>query len=154
MTVYRLAEARHAHTTQDALSGEGAFLFGGRWNPPGYRVIYAAEHLSLAVLEVLVHIQDRQKLRDYHLITLDLSAITTEQLDDATLPDDYAKQLKVTQTHGEAWLKANRSAALFVPSVIIPGERNILINPLHADFARIHATEPVAFRFDSRLISL
>jgi RES domain-containing protein len=151
LIVYRLAEVRHARTAQDALSGEGAFLFGGRWNPRGYRVAYAAEHLSLAVLEILVHTQDRKKLEDYRLITLEIPDTFTSTLDEDTLPSGWQEALEVTREHGRAWVEAGRSVALLAPSVIIPGEHNVLINPLHPDFARLEPTEPVPFRFDPRL---
>jgi RES domain-containing protein len=151
LIVYRLAEVRHARTAQDALSGEGAFLFGGRWNPRGYRVAYAAEHLSLAVLEILVHTQDRKKLEDYRLITLEIPDTLVSTLDEGTLPGGWQGALEVTRERGRAWLEAGRSMAFLVPSVIIPGEHNVLINPLHPDFARLEPTEPVPFRFDPRL---
>lgn len=152
MITYRLAEARHARTAQDALSGEGAFLFGGRWNPPGYRVAYATEHLSLAVLEILVHTQDRKKLLDYRLITLEIPGTLISALDEDTLPTGWQGALEVTREHGRVWLEAGRSVAFLVPSVIIPGEHNVLINPLHPDFAQLEPSEPVSFRFDPRLL--
>ncbi len=152
MIAYRLAEARHAQTAQDALSGEGAFLFGGRWNPRGYRVAYAAEHLSLAVLEILVHTQDRKKLGDYRLLTLEIPDALMGILDEGTLPSGWQEALEVTREHGRAWLEAGHNVALLVPSVILPKERNILINPLHPDFARLEPSEPLPFRFDPRLL--
>jgi RES domain-containing protein len=149
---YRLAEARHARTAQDALSGEGAFLFGGRWNPPGYRVAYAAERLSLAVLEILVHTQDRKKLEDYRLVTVNVPDELVATLDKGALADDWQADLTVTRGLGKAWLDAGSHVALLVPSVIIAGERNLLVNPLHPDFARLEFSEPRPFRFDSRLL--
>lgn len=151
MIAYRLAEARHAQTASDALSGEGAFLFGGRWNPPGYRVVYTAEHLSLAVLEVLVHTQDRTKLNDYRLVTIALPDALAGWLE-PDLPEDWPNHLSMTRRLGETWLREARYAALVVPSVIIAGERNLLINPTHPDFAQLRPSEPVGFRFDPRLL--
>ncbi len=72
-------------------------------------------------------------------------------LDEGTLPGGWQGALEVTRECGRAWVEAGRSVALLAPSVIIPGERNVLINPLHPDFARLEPTEPVPFRFDPRL---
>ncbi len=148
-----MAEARHARSTRDALSGEGAFLFGGRWNPPGYRVVYAAEHLSLAVLEILVHTQDRAKLRDYHLVKIDVPDELARELAHHDLPAAWQTDLNVTRGLGRRWLEANDSLALIVTSVIVPEERNVLLNPLHPAFGELQATNATPFHFDDRLLT-
>jgi RES domain-containing protein len=153
LRAFRLAEARHARTTRDALSGEGAFLFGGRWNPPGYRVVYAAEHLSLAVLELLVHTQDRAKLRDYRLVKIDVPDERSRELAHRDLPAAWQTELNVTRELGRRWLEANDSLALLVPSVIVPEERNVLLNPLHPAFSELQTSDVMPFHFDDRLLS-
>ncbi len=65
LSAWRITKATHA---PDAFSGEGAWHFGGRWNSPGTRVVYTAEHASLAVLEVLVHLESSLTLPKYSLI--------------------------------------------------------------------------------------
>ncbi|WP_272877274.1 RES family NAD+ phosphorylase [Neoroseomonas eburnea] len=125
------------------LSGEGARRFGGRWNSPGRRVVYFADHPALAVLEVRVHLDLPPDLlpADYVLLRVALPG-PVEVLE--TLPED-------PRTVGDAWLAEARSPVLSVPSVIVPAARNLLLNPTHpaADRARIESIDP--FAFDPRL---
>ncbi|UCH26096.1 MAG: RES domain-containing protein [Trueperaceae bacterium] len=148
MRAYRLVEARHA---EGALSGEGAFVYGGRWNPPGYRLVYTAAHLSLAVLEVLVHTGDRVKLLDYYLIRLEIPAEHLEMLSPHALPRNWPEQLETTRELGREWLAEARSLALVVPSVVIPEEENVLLNPAHPAMGEVEASAPEPFKFDPRL---
>jgi RES domain-containing protein len=145
---YRLVEARHA---EGALSGEGAFVYGGRWNPPGYRLVYTAAHLSLAVLEVLVHTGDRVKLLDYRLIRLEIPAEHIEVLPPSVLPENWPEQLETTRELGRMWLEEARSLALLVPSVVISEEENVLFNPAHPVMKEVTASSPEPFRLDPRL---
>nr|WP_246514602.1 RES family NAD+ phosphorylase [Neoroseomonas soli] len=125
------------------LSGEGARRFGGRWNSPGRRVVYFADHPALAVLEVRVHLDLPPELlpMDYVL----MRAFLPEPVETlGTLPDD-------PRAAGDAWLAEARSPVLSVPSVIVPAARNLLLNPAHpaAEAARIESLDP--FAFDPRL---
>ncbi len=126
------------------LSGQGAALFGGRWNSPGRPLVYAASTAALAVLEVRVHLDLPPELlpEDYRLLTIDLDGLAVEVLGDALPADPCA--------FGDAWLAAGRTAVLQVPSAIVPESPNLLLNPRHPDAraARILAQRP--FAFDSR----
>ena len=126
------------------LSGEGARLYGGRWNSPGRPVVYTAETAALAVLEVRVHLDLDWDLlpEDYVLVTIEVPAGKPEQL--AELPPD-------TVAAGDAWLASRRSALLKVPSVIVPESANILIDPTHPDAAAITIASTRPFAFDARL---
>lgn len=126
------------------LSGEGARLFGGRWNSPGRPVIYAAESAALAVLEVRVHLDLEWDVvpDDYVLVAIDLQTLTPE-----IVADTPADPIGV----GNAWLASGRSALLRVPSVIVPESSNILINPRHPDIAVISIARTRSFAFDERL---
>ena len=90
------------------LSGEGARLYGGRWNFPGRPVVYAAEAAALAVLEVRVHLDLDGSLlpADYVLMAIDLNSLAIESLEEA--PDDPV-------AYGDAWLESRRSAVLRRP---------------------------------------
>lgn len=138
MNAWRLCRSVHAD-----LSGEGAARFGGRWNSPGRPVVYLAEHPALAVLEVRVHLDLPLELipGDYVLLRATLPE-AQERID--ALPDD-------PRTVGDAWLLGGKAAVLRVPSVLVPGAWNLLLNPRRADArdARIDGTEP--FVFDPRL---
>ena len=128
------------------LSGEGARLYGGRWNSPGRALIYAAETAALAVLEVRVHLDlDWDTLPDdYVLVSIDIGALAPEKIDDP--PSD-------PRATGDAWLKSGRSALLRAPSWIVPESHNILINPAHPDAASITQSAIRPFVFDRRLWS-
>lgn len=126
------------------LSGNGARLYGGRWNAAGRPVIYAAEAAALAVLEVRVHLDlDWDTLPDdYVLVSIDLGPLIPEAI--ADLPDD-------PRAAGDDWLRSGRSTLLRVPSWIVPESCNVLINPLHAEASAIRIRSIRPFTFDERL---
>ncbi|MCU0791643.1 MAG: RES domain-containing protein [Opitutaceae bacterium] len=147
ITVYRLVKTARAH---EAFTGEGARLFGGRWNAPGSRVVYTSATRSLALLETLVHVDASLPLPSFSFLT---AALTPDDVE--TLPADaFARRddLAHTRALGEAWLRAARHPALAVPSVIVPEETNYLLNPGHPRFAAISTSPARAFRFDQRLV--
>lgn len=148
--VWRLLTSRFAAT---AFSGEGARLYGGRWNSKGVPVVYTAGSQSLAVLEMLV--QDDPLRARYIVIPATLpKALKVERLTDEQLPagwrDIAARDL--TQALGDEWLKRGSSAVLAVPSAVIPAETNYLINPLHPAFGKIEIGAPQDFLTDPRLL--
>ena len=126
------------------LGGDGARLFGGRWNSPGHPLVYAASTAALAVLEVRVHLDLPPELlpEDYTLLTIDLDDLAVETV--ADLPAE-------PRALGDAWLVARRTPILCVPSTIVPESTNLLLNPRHpeAGAARIIGQRP--FDFDRRL---
>ncbi|HEY0592711.1 MAG TPA: RES domain-containing protein [Thermoanaerobaculia bacterium] len=137
-----------------AFDGEGARRTGGRWNSPGTRVVYTAEHASLAALELLAHLQRSSVLLSYALIPCDIPEDAIERLDGKELPRTWRSSPAPAdlQRLGDAWAASMRSAALEVPSAIIDVESNVLLNPSHADFARVEIGEPIAFAYDLRLV--
>jgi RES domain-containing protein len=149
--VWRLTKTKHLGS---AWSGEGARIAGGRWNSPGIAVVYAAETLALAVLEVLVHLGTRTALPAYSAIRARLPDAAIEGLDPAALPADWRESPPpaAVQALGDAWVRRGRSLALAVPSVIVPTERNVVLNPRHPDFAQIAIGTPAPFPFDARLV--
>jgi hypothetical protein len=136
MRAWRLCRRPHAD-----LTGEGARLFGGRWNSRGRAVVYLAEHPALAALEVRVHLDLPLELvpDDYVLMGV---AVPDGLIADAEPGDS-------TVAVGDAWLASGRSAALRVPSVLMPHAWNILWNPRQGTTATVDLIEP--FRFDPRL---
>jgi RES domain-containing protein len=127
-----------------ALDGEGARLYGGRWNSPGQPLVYAASTAALAVLEVRVHLDLPPDLLpdDYVLVTIDLDALHAEEV--SAMPSD-------PRAFGDEWLRAQRTPLLHVPSTIVPESQNILLNPVHADAARASIAGSRRFAFDRRL---
>jgi len=149
-TVWRITTARFA---QSAFNGEGASLYGGRWNPKGWEVVYTAESQSLALLELMV--QDAPLRAHYVLIPAQLSADLPETCIDADqLPDDWRSisVRDVLQARGLIWLKSGQTAVLNVPSAVVPAERNYLLNPRHPDFARIVIGQARSLQTDTRLL--
>lgn len=151
VTAWRIVPTRFA---ADAFTGEGAWRVGGRWNSPGGRVVYASGHKSLAALETLVHVDPNRPMH-FTSFRLEFEETLFERLPSAELPPDWQQEppRRATQRLGDAWLRANRSAILAVPSAIVPEESNLLLNPAHADFARITIGKPAAFTFDPRLFN-
>ncbi|MBS2021705.1 MAG: RES domain-containing protein [Deltaproteobacteria bacterium] len=145
MKLFRITGAKHAATAREAFSGEGGRRFAGRWHTGGLPVVYTASSFSLAQLETLVHTVNPSVLPKMVLVHAELpSALKREHIDPATLPRDWALHPPpaALQALGQAWLVRGASVALVVPSAISPDEENVLINPLHPEFARIVLTEP------------
>ena len=149
-TVWRITTRRFV---ESAFSGEGARLFGGRWNRPGQPLVYTAESRSLALLEMMV--QDEPLRAHYVLIPAVLSAaISIEYMAATALPKGWRlfEEREQLQALGASWLRESRTCVLAVPSAVVPAEFNFLINPLHPDFSRIAVGKPEALDTDLRLI--
>jgi RES domain-containing protein len=151
--VWRICKAARAAT---AFDGEGARLYPGRWNSKGVAVVYCASSLALAALEYFVHL-DADEWPD------DLVAIRAEVPDEVltgaevvavrSLPSDWraVPTPVAVQNVGSAWVSSARTVALFVPSVVIPVERNVLLNPAHVDMRRVTIDAATPFEFDPRM---
>ncbi len=141
------------HFREGAFSGEGARLYGGRWNSPGRPVVYTAEHASLAMLEILAHLEFSVIMSDYLLIRAEFDDALQEAIEAKKLPQEWRSYPAPQSLReiGDRWLAEMRSAVLSVPSAIVPIEQLYLFNPLHADFAKITVGEAQAFPFDTRL---
>ena len=148
---WRITKARHA---ADAFSGEGARLYGGRWNSIGTAMVYTAEHASLAVLELLVHLGSSSDVDNYVIIPCSFDEDLVEKLDIEWLPNNWtiSPPLVKVQRIGDDWFQSARSAILKVPSVVLPIEHNYLINPHHPDFTHLSIDEPLSLSLDPRLI--
>ena len=153
MLVWRICKAKHA---TPPLNGEGARLFGGRWNHKGTCLVYTAESQSLATLECLVHLELSDVPKDYQVIGIEIpEEVQTKTLLPANLPMDWQaipgpESLKRI---GSDWIREGKEAVLIVPSAIIANEWNILLNPNHPDAARFRPKPPTPFAFDPRLFS-
>jgi RES domain-containing protein len=142
--VYRLVRGQRA---REALSGEGARLYGGRWNPPGTAVVYASASRALAVLEMFVHLTLEARSMRFVLCTIELPPRVR-------LARHYGERppqaFGTSQEIGRRWLHSGRTLALVVPSVIVPHEANYVLNVGHALFGRL-AVRQEHFSFDDRL---
>jgi RES domain-containing protein len=152
VTAWRLVRPAHA-APDDAFSGEGARLYGGRWNSAGVRMVYLSSTLSLAALETLAHAEPRALAHDWVTYAVEIPEDLALELRIEDLPADWRDMPTSTGTRrsGDAWAAANASVALSVPSAIVPVERNWLLNPAHPEFGRLAIPEPQTFRFDARV---
>jgi RES domain-containing protein len=136
-----------------AFRAEGARLFGGRWNSPGHPVVYTAQSLALAALEILVHVDSDKLLQDYVAIPVTVDPQLITQVEESALPNNWRAYpaSKATRTIGAAWISEGVLPVLQVPSAVIPTEFNFLLNPSHKDFRKLRIGKPQLFRFDRRL---
>jgi RES domain-containing protein len=140
MIIYRLHRAGRA--TADYTRTE---LYGGRWNPPGVPMLYAASSLSLACLEVIVHLDKTQFPMEFVWSKAEL------ELGRDFLIAQNPKDVGQTQSAGRAWVSEKRRLAIRVASAVIPEDHNVLLNPTHSGYAALEWQEPRPFEFDVRL---
>lgn len=150
LRAWRIVKRRHASR---AFDGEGARLYGGRWNSPGVPVVYVAESRALAALEILAGLQSRTTLDLYVLIEVHFEDVLVENLEPASIPDGWrtSPPRHETQAIGDRWVREARSAVLRVPSVLIPAEFNFVLNPAHPEFGTIEILDTTPFKLDPRL---
>ena len=151
ISAYRITKTSNS---PNAFDGEGARLFGGRWNSVGVRMVYLAGSRSLATLEVLVHTEDIDTIAGaYSIIPVTFPEKLVMRVEDKDLPDDWASPAPIaaTQLFGDSWIRRAHSAVLAVPSAVIHDELNYLVNPNHPDFPAIRIGTPAPFRIDPRL---
>lgn len=151
-SAWRICSARHVAS---AFSGEGARLYGGRWNSPGARLVYTSATVSLATLELVVRVPRSGRLPAYVIIGCSFAETLVQSLDRARLPENWRSYPAPPQLQklGDEWLLSRSSAVLEVPSAITDSELNYLLNPAHDDFVSIEIADPKPFRLDLRLLT-
>ena len=151
MIVYRISNTLYSNDS----SGSGAKKSGARWNSKGTAILYAAEHISLAVLEMLVNTQFRDYSIELDLLFFQLpdEAIISE-IKLAKLKSGWKEDFSYTKFIGDEFIKQKHSLILKVPSSIINEEHNFLINPLHPDFKKVKIIKTKSFWPDERLFSV
>lgn len=150
MRAFRIVKKRHALT---AFSGDGARAYGGRWNFAGIPMVYAAHTRALAALESLAHFGGAERRMAFVTFEIEIPDKLAIQVEAARLPRDWRSDEPSlsTQALGSDWQRSGRSAALVVPSVLVPQEFCVLLNPDHPDIDKIMVTYPEPFTFDARL---
>jgi len=135
---------------------DGALLADGRWHVAAHRlpIVYAGATRSLCQLEKRVHCNGFAP-RNMALLRLELPRDSVlEDVHALGLPDGWKADMGISQALGAAWVTSNRSLGLWVHSYVEPAERNLLINPRHAQYRAITLhVEQDPFRFDPRLFS-
>ncbi len=151
MIVYRICSTAYS----EDISGMGAKLYGGRWNSKGIQILYTAECISLAVLEMLVnnHFKDFSiplSLLKIHIPDTSKQSIIYSK----KLKPNWIKDISYTNFIGNEFIKSNINLLAKVPSAVVPDENNFLINPLHPDFVKVKIKEITFFDTDKRLFTI
>lgn len=152
MHIWRLARAVY-----EPLDGEGARLYGGRWNREGTPLVYTSDHLSLCVLEQLVHLDPEEVPNDLTAFRVEVpEELLIERVEPEDLPDgwDRVADHPECQRIGALWVERESSPVLAVPSAVLPWEINYLVNPNHPKADSIQVVEQEVFHFDRRLLRL
>jgi RES domain-containing protein len=155
MLVYRISKKTHIGD----LSGIGAGLYGGRWNPKGIDMVYTSTSIALASLEYLVHNYHILSTAEVCLAKIEICMPTPlEEVSADELPEGWNSQLNqqyATQNIGKAFYLSTKSYLLKVPSAVVQGEYNLLLNPNHHHHAQTTVVEVIApFVFDQRILDL
>ena len=150
-TVWRLTREQY---TDSAFSGEGARQYGGRFNSSGTAVVYTAESLPLAGLETMTGLERYDQLRRYVFFRVRIPEELISEVLTEDLPEDWNRHPPPSQVQdvGNRWVAQRRSAALRVPSVVVPYSYNYLLNPAHEAFGEIEVGSAESFSVDERLI--
>ncbi|MEO8569590.1 MAG: RES family NAD+ phosphorylase [Ginsengibacter sp.] len=150
MIVYRLSIPKYAND----LSGEGASIFGGRWNSAGLKALYTSQYISLCILEILVRTQLNINPPDYQLITIEFPETEMTEIKSTELKLGWKQHFEYTQWIGEEFLKSSKSLVMKVPSAIVERENNFLLNPLHKNYNQVKIINIEALDLDKRLMQI
>lgn len=153
--VWRIATDTKDYEADD-LTGAGAKASGGRWNAVGTAMLYASESRALAALETLVHLNAGGLPLNRYLVRIQVpddvwAEAESETAASAPVGWDAEPAGRASIAFGTAWAKSRRSLLLFVPSAVVPEERNVLINPEHPDHKRLRARKVRKWLYDPRL---
>ena len=150
--VWRISAEAPTYTADD-LRGTGAKLTGGRWNSKGTPVVYCSSSIALATLETITYLRNGSLPFNRYLVRIDVpDAVWNARKVLDPLPGgwDAIPAGLTARAAGDAWIASSASAILLVPSVIVPDEYNVLINPQHSDAAAIVATTVKRWIYDPR----
>ncbi len=153
MFIYRLSKKLYG----PVLSGEGASRSGNRWNPRNVQMVYCSESRSLAFAEVIVHIQMGLLSQDFQMLTIELpDAASIGEVNSSDLPSDWRDfpHHEISQAIGAQFVRQGNFLALRVPSAVVEGDFNYLLNPFHPEFKHVKVVKVSDFLFDRRLMGL
>lgn len=155
VVVWRIAKETPDYPAQD-LTGGGAKAVGGRWNRKGTPAVYASTTIALATLETLAHLGGNITIRNAFLVGIQVPAALWAQrasVTPASLPTAWLAEPpgRASQDAGDAWLRGQAQLLLLVPSIIVPEECNVLVNPAHPAAAQLSSFVARQFVYDPRL---
>jgi RES domain-containing protein len=149
MRLWRIAQRKYA---LDRLCA-GSALYGGRWNPVGMPALYCGASIAICALEKFVHV-GQAPLPPLVLVAVDLPndcSIFTPDTSELPAGWDELPTSTSAQGLGRAWLERRETLAMRVPSVVLPEESNVIVNPQHPDYVRVQLTVVRPFTFDGRM---
>ena len=152
MTVYRLSKGKYRLD----LSGKGAELYGGRWNSKGVAMLYTSQSRALAFAEVAMHLPIGIVPKDYFLVSLSIPDTTNLlKIAETDMPKDWRSNphSSSTQKIGDQFISESKYLVLQVPSAIVPGDYNFLVNPNHIKIKEVRIVNAEPFEFDSRFVT-
>ncbi|ODB85626.1 hypothetical protein A3194_12390 [Candidatus Thiodiazotropha endoloripes] len=152
---WRIAAAEFSSSHDEKMSGEGAYLFGGRWNnSKGIRVVYLGSSLAQAAMELLIHLGRAYILKGYHKLEVSFPEELVQHIALADLPKDWREPTMASSVQAiwDQWITDNSSLILQVPSVAVSGEYNYLFNPQHPDASKATFSAITKFNFNPRLV--
>jgi RES domain-containing protein len=150
MRVFRIGAALFTRTRKEAFSGKGGLYASARWHTAGHPVVYTAQSLSLAALEILVRLKQTNDIQPFYAYCAEIPDPLI--LKPNSFPARWKSRIAVSRAFGDAWLEAKTAPAMLVPTIVTPGEWNVLLNPLHPQFSlKWVVTGPDPYTFDVRL---
>jgi RES domain-containing protein len=150
MRLFRLSKSKFSYD----LSGKGAELAGGRWNSRGKALIYTGQSRALCTAEIAVHTPLGNIPMDYEIVEITIpDSVIVKEIEISDLPFDWKSipHSHSTQEIGDAFILENEFLVFKVPSVVVQGDFNFLINPAHRRFREVEINSVTKFEFDVRL---
>jgi RES domain-containing protein len=152
--LWRIAADTPGYTAEE-LSGKGALVQGGRWNEKGTPAVYLSSSIALACLETLVHLAAAGLPLNRYLVRVEVDAAVwaaREKLKSARVGWDAVPPGRVSIEAGQKWLAARSAVLLEVPSVVVPEETNVILNPRHPDARKVRAAKLRKWTYDGRFM--
>ncbi|MGL4612494.1 MAG: RES family NAD+ phosphorylase [Shewanella sp.] len=150
MKLYRIVSKQYVDS---AWNGQGASMYGGRWNSLGVPMVYTSPTLSLAILEVLVHIKSPRRFDNFVTLELELPESELMMLPQSELAEDWRYNEIMSRGLGDSFIESESAAGLMVPSFIVPLEHNVLINPSNpVVIEAVKNAIDLKYQIDTRLI--
>ncbi len=148
MIVYRITNEKY----KNDVSGNGAAMFGSRWNSKNERMLYTSEFISLCILESLVHLKRNEIPPTQYLLHIEIpDAKEITEISYKKIKKNWHQEIEYTQWMGDQFIQNNQTLILKVPSAIVPQENNFLLNPFHADFKKVKIISSELLELDKRL---
>ena len=153
LTGWRVASPVYASTPKEMMSGEGARLYGGRWNSKGVPMVYLGTSLAQASMELLVHLERSDVLNSFVKMSVSFDESLVAHIDADDLPSDWFEPSMASsvQTFGDQWVLKEDSVILQVPSAALIGEYNYLFNPAHPEAKNVTMSDILPHNYDPRL---